>query len=156
VPVIKVTYEFGRLYLGNKMVGKDGLNAAWFDETAARLRKIPGVTEVFNPAEQDRTTGFKPEEFTGKTFDELAAAGFDRRAALLSDWTWIGKFSNGMVVGPDWDRPPASTGTISEIACHQSLFLPVWPDKIFFANYEDPEWLLNSPLAQLPSFRYLI
>ncbi len=151
--MIHVTHEFGRLYLGNKMVGKNGLNSAWFDETTRRLRATPGVTEVFNPAEQDRTTGFKPEEFHGKTFEELAAAGFDRRAALLSDWTWIGKVSNGMVVGPDWETSP---GTISEIACHQALFLPVWPAKIFFEMHHDPEWLLKSPLAQLPSFRYML
>ena len=122
-----------RIYLGNKMVGKDALNSGWFDAAAAKLRVLGN--EVFNPAEHDRNMGFEPKDFKGRTFEELAASGFDRRAALLADWTWIGHNSEGMVAGPDWMNSP---GTLSEIVCHQALFLPVWEYDVFLEHHDDP------------------
>jgi hypothetical protein len=116
------------------MVGKDGLNSGWFDAAAAKLRSMGH--EVFSPADHDRKMGFEPKDFKGRTFDDLAASGFDRRAALLADWTWIGHNSEGMVAGPDWMNSP---GTLSEIVCHQALFLPVWEYDAFVNFYGDDE-----------------
>lgn len=123
-----VTPIFGNLYLGNKMVGIRQFNFPWFDETAEFLRRVPGVVSVFNPAERDRDTGFYPAPDSMGTFEEMAEDNFSRRVALGVDWAWIADFSDGMVIGPDWLK---STGTISEIACHQALGLPVWEFKNF-------------------------
>lgn len=115
--------SFGNLYLGNKMVGIPYFNTPWFDKTAERLRAVPGVDSVFNPADEDRNAGFDPMLCPNGTAEEAEANGFNRRAALSADWWWIATYSNGMVAGPDWLN---STGTVSEIACHQALGLPVW------------------------------
>ena len=124
-----------KLYLGNKMVGIRQFNFPWFDVAAATLRSFPSVAEVFNPAERDRQDGFYPNRECLGTLEESVAAGFSRRDALLTDWTWIGKNSDGMIAGPDWMD---STGTISEIACHQALGLPVWEFGVFSQNWDKP------------------
>lgn len=119
---MKTRVKFGNLYLGNKMSGLPFFNAPWFDSTAARLRTVTDG-QVFNPAEWDRLRGFDPMKCPGGTIEEAAEAGFNLREALQSDWEWIARYSNGLVIGPDWST---SKGTISEIACHQALGLPVW------------------------------
>jgi hypothetical protein len=111
-----------RMYLANKMAGLPEFNFPWFDAAAASLRSIPLVTDVFNPAEEDRKYGFDAKGLAGNE-DEAIARGFDRRRTLGLDWAWIAANSDGCVVGPDW---PRSMGTKSEIACHQALGLPVW------------------------------
>lgn len=115
--------SLGNLYLGNKMVGIPYFNAPWFDKTAIHIRALPGVAAVFNPADEDRRSGFDPMLCPNGSAEEGKAGGFDRRRALGADWLWISTYSNGLVVGPDWI---SSTGTVSEIACHQALGLPVW------------------------------
>jgi hypothetical protein len=67
------------------------------------------------------------------TAEEAIAAGFDLRVALASDWQWIAENSTGLIIGPDWS---SSKGTISEIACHQALGLPVWEWAIFKKIFE--------------------
>lgn len=107
-----------RLYIGNKMVGKENFNEEWFDQTAFMLRSMGH--EVFSPAERDRGAGM----VLAGTDGSLEAVGpMARRECLRADWDWIGQHSEGMVVGPDWLDSP---GTISEMACHFGLYLPVW------------------------------
>lgn len=125
-----------RIYLANKMVGIAEFNFPWFDESAAILRAIPLVTEVFNPAEEDRKQGFDATGLLG-TEEEAAAQGFDRRRTLGMDWAWIAARSEGCVVGPQWYR---SSGARSEVACHQALGLPVW-------NFEDFLYYWDKGLA---------
>ena len=125
-----------RLYLGNKMSGVSYFNAPWFDATAAELLAFGTVLEVFNPAQHDRDTGFDPMCCPGGTPAEARAAGFDVARALRDDWTWISRRSDGLVIGPDWWRSP---GTISEIACHQALRLPVWELDAFRASWACPD-----------------
>lgn len=120
-----------RLYLGEKMVGLPFFNAPWFDATADTLRKMPGVTDVFNPADHDREQGFEPMNCPHGTAEEASEHGFDRHAALKADWSWIADNSDGLVIGPLWKT---STGTISEIACHQALGLPVWESEAFLSG----------------------
>lgn len=117
-----------KLYLGNKMVGIRQFNFPWFDAAAAELRVLSLVTEVFNPAERDREVGFYPAEDCMGTVEDMAELHFSRRAALATDYAWICEYSDGMDAGPDWWK---STGTISEIAVHQALGLPVWEHHIF-------------------------
>lgn len=121
--------EFGHLYLGNKMAGKPYFNAPWFDLAAYEMRQIPGVQNVFNPADEDRKYGFEPMKCPDGSEEEARTMGFDRRRSLETDWKWIAQSSSGLVIGPDW---PESPGTISEIACHQALGLPVWESSNFF------------------------
>jgi hypothetical protein len=135
-----------KLYLGNKMVGIPYFNAPWFDETAAILRRMHGVTEVFNPADHDRAQGFDPMKCPHGTAEEAEAMGFVRRRALRDDWTWIAENSDGLVVGPSWQ---SSTGTISEVACHQALGLPVWDSSVFMSGYRKTIPRLIQPRAVL-------
>lgn len=121
-----------KLYLGNKMMGVPFFNAPWFDACAAVLRKLPGIETVFNPADHDREMDFEPLTCPDGSREEAAAAGFEPRAALCADWSWIATYSDGQVVGPQWNDSP---GTISEIACHQALRLPVWEFDVFVANW---------------------
>jgi hypothetical protein len=123
-----------RLYLGNKMVGIRQFNFPWFDAVAAELRALSMVTEVFNPAERDREVGFYPAEDCLGTVEDMAELHFSRRAALATDYAWICDHSDGMVAGQDWMK---STGTISEIAIHQALGLPVWETGVFMAYWDD-------------------
>ena len=111
------------LYLGNKMSGVPYFNAPWFDRITEELRAMSTVGMVFNPAQHDREMGFDPMSCPTGSMTEARAAGFSSRHALDADWHWIAVHSNGMVAGPQWRDSP---GTISEIACHQALRLPVW------------------------------
>jgi len=140
---VKTLATFGNLYLGNKMTEMPFFNTPWFDETAAKLRKVPGTGQIFNPAEWDRMRGFDPMKCPRGSIEEAREAGFDLRSALGSDWEWIAKYSNGLIIGPDW---ATSKGTISEIACHQALTLPVWEERDFFRciDVNDPHALFQS------------
>jgi hypothetical protein len=126
------------LYLGNKMLEKPYFNAPWFDGAAAVLRRISDVRLVFNPAEHDRANGFEPLNCPNGSAAEAEVAGFNRRETLRADWSWIAKFSNSMIVGPEWME---STGAKSEVACHHALGLPVWEYRDFVLNWKDPDAL---------------
>lgn len=146
--------QFGNLYLGNKMTRIPFFNAPWFDATAAQLRRVPGVDSVFSPADHDRELGLDP--MLCPTGDPEEAAVFDVPAGkcLKDDLDWIAEFSNGMVVGPEWWTSP---GTVTEIAFHQALHLPVWgwqafKDAIELNDYDHlikPEWKFPSLLNSL-------
>lgn len=129
----KCYYSYNHLYLGNKMTGRPFFNAPWFDASAAVLLSFPTVATVFNPAEHDRRMGFEPMHCPNGTPEESREAGFEPRKALGDDWMWIADFSDGLIVGPEWHDSP---GTISEIACHQALKLPVWEYSVFCAYWD--------------------
>lgn len=137
-----------KIYIGNKMMGIRQFNFPWFDDAAFSLRKL-GI-EVFNPAERDRKAGFYPATDCMGTVEDMEALNFSRRGALAVDWAWIAANSDGMVAGPDWRK---STGTVSEIACHQALGLPVWEFDVFVRNYVSarisPEIYALPPLLEL-------
>lgn len=134
-----------RIYLANKMAGIAEFNFPWFDACAVTLRSIPVVTDVFNPAEEDRKYGFDATGLTGSE-EEAVARGFDRRRTLGLDWAWIAANSDACVVGPLW---AASMGTKSEIACHQALGLPVWEFVDFIYNWDCPIVLEKLRLPEL-------
>lgn len=112
-----------KVYLGNKMSGMPFFNAPWFDKAADRIRQFENVSMVFNPADRDRERGFEPMSCPTGSFEEAQKAGFVLRDALHDDYAWITRNSDGLVVGSQWRDSP---GTISEIAVHQALRLPVW------------------------------
>lgn len=126
-------YQKNSVYLGNKMTGKPFFNAPWFDASAAVLLSFPTVQCVFNPAQHDRDMGFEPMNCPDGSAAEGKAAGFEPREALGADWAWIARDSDALIVGPDWHDSP---GTISEIACHQALRLPVWEYQVFCAYWD--------------------
>ena len=109
--------------------------------TAARLKQVQGVRSVFNPADEDRKYGFELLNCPEGSMEEAEKFGFNRRHTLMLDWSWIAERSNGMVVGPLWEK---STGAISEVHCHQALGLPVWSERDFFwcVNSGKSDWLL--------------
>lgn len=150
--------RFGYIYIGNKMSGIPFFNAPWFDETAGELRAMRDegwLIDVFNPADEDRARGFEPMNCPEGTMEEAQASGFVLRSALGADWAYIAEYSDGLIVGPDWAKSP---GTISEIACHQALRLPVWEWQHFRSamNNGMPDLLLEENW-QFPSLtKYLI
>jgi hypothetical protein len=139
-----------KLYLGNKMSGIPYFNAPWFDTAAAFLMTLPHVDEVFNPAQHDRDMGFDPMQCPNGSPEEAKAAGFEVHKALKADWSWIADHSDGLIVGPDWYNSP---GTMSEVACHQALRLPVVEYMAYMSAWDDPEllsevtlpWLIDTP-----------
>ena len=138
-------YQRNSLYLGNKMTGVPFFNAPWFDASAAVLLTIPTVGYVFNPAKHDRDMGFEPMNCPRGSSEEARSAGFSAREALAADWSWIAKSSDGLIVGPSWHESP---GTLSEIACHQALRLPVWEYSVFCA-YWDKDHLFDLVLPPI-------
>jgi hypothetical protein len=111
------------VYIGNKMNGVPFFNVPWFDQAEATLLSFPAIRSVFNPAQNDRAMGFDPMLCPNGSSEEALAAGFDLRTALGIDWCWIADNSEALVIGPLWRT---SKGTLSEIACHQALNLPVF------------------------------
>ena len=147
--------HFGNLYLGNKMTGVPYFNAPWFDSMAEKLRAVPGVVSVFNPAQHDRDLGLDPMLCPNGSIEEARSFNVPAGKCLYDDLTWIYEFSNGMVTGPDlW----TSSGTITEVAFHQALGLPVWEADVFFDAHSPEDWSIGvealfNPIYQLPSLR---
>lgn len=108
-----------RLYLAGPMTGIEHFNFPAFDAAAEKLR-FAGHT-VFNPAENDRDSGF---EGIGTSGDprEAAASGFNLREALKQDLSWICDHAEGVALLPGWSQ---SKGATAEIALAQALGIPV-------------------------------
>jgi hypothetical protein len=123
------------IYLSNKMTGIPYFNAPWFDKVTAELRALPATGEVFNPADHDRENGFEPMSCPTGTLEEAFRNGFKQIDALVSDWVWIGRIADCVVVGPDWHD---SKGAISEMACAQAIGKPVYEYGPFLAAWDKP------------------
>jgi hypothetical protein len=149
------TYQQNTLYLANKMSGIPHFNAPWFDATAKMLLTFPTVTGVFNPAQHDRDMGFNPALCPLGVSEEMEVQGFDFKKALAADYSWICDNSDGLIIGPRW---PDSPGTISEIAVHQALGLPVWELKTFCQYWNDDNLYQLSlpPIMKLGSYGSII
>jgi hypothetical protein len=128
------------IYLANKMQGIPYFNAPWFDESAAKLRALPGVKDVFNPVEHDRNIGFEPMSCPTGELEEAYQHGFSLKDALVADWTWIGTKADCVVLGPDWWN---SKGAISEAACIQALRKPAFEFDVFLEHYANDDILLR-------------
>lgn len=106
-----------RLYISGPMRGVENFNYPAFD-AAQRHLENQGHT-CFNPAQQDRLRGFN---FMGMAGDEdLTAYGFDIKAALLEDLTWIAQTAEAVVMLPGWRY---SKGAMAEVYLAKAIFLP--------------------------------
>lgn len=111
-----------RVYLAGPMTGIPHFNYPAFDAAAALLRTDGHI--VFNPAEHDRTV-HGGKDISNPTGDAEQAArefGFDRRAALKADLTWICDNAQAIALLPGWER---SSGACAENALAYALRLDV-------------------------------
>lgn len=72
---------------------------------------------VFNPARRDTDKGFDPTHMEG-TQEELDNAGFDLRAALVADTTFIAGVATAIYLLPGWSK---SSGARAEAALLQAI-----------------------------------
>lgn len=110
-----------RIYLAGPMTGIPFFNYPAFDAAAAKLR-ADGHT-VFNPAEHDKAMfGKDISNATGSAEQAAAEHGFDRRAALKADLSWICDNACTIALLPGWSR---SSGACAEKALADALGLTI-------------------------------
>jgi len=103
------------------MTGIPHFNYPAFNSAAAALR-FEGHT-VFNPAEQDiEMFGKDISNPTGDAAQATADHGFDRRAALKADLSWICDNAEAIALLPGWEK---SSGANAERALAVALGLEV-------------------------------
>lgn len=105
-----------KIYLAGPMTGLPNYNFPAFDAAAAQLRALGH--EVFSPAENDRDNGYDP---TGSNGHDAAEHGFDLRAALKDDLSWICDHAQAVALLPGWVR---SKGANAEVALAVALGIP--------------------------------
>lgn len=114
-----------KVYIAGPMRGKPAFNFPAFDEASEWLRAQGH--EVFSPADHDRESGFDPSSMAGD--ENLAALGFDLRAALAADLAWITTEADAVYLLPGWET---SSGARAELAAAAALGL--------LAATGDAEW----------------
>ena len=108
-----------RVYLAGPMTNIPHSNYPAFNAAAAKLR-AEGC-EVFNPAEHDIATYGKDISNPDGDADKATADhGFDRRAALKADLSWICDNAEAIALLPGWER---SSGARAERALAEALGL---------------------------------
>lgn len=110
------TGEVARVFLAGPMSGYPEWNFPAFDAAARVLRRHDLI--VFNPAERDRATGFDPTGMTGT--EDLAAVGFDLRAAMRDNLAWLCEHADAVALLDGWERSP---GALAEVAVARALKL---------------------------------
>lgn len=110
-----------KIYLAGPMTGIPHFNYPAFNSAAAALR-FEGH-EVFNPAEHDiETFGKDISNPDGCAVKAAAEHGFDRRAALKADLSWICDHAEAIALLPGWEK---SSGANAERALAVALSLEV-------------------------------
>lgn len=110
-----------KIYLAGPMTGIPFFNYPAFDAAASILRA--DGHEVFNPADHDREMfGGDISNETGSAEQSAADHGFDRRAALKADLSWICDNAEGIAMLPGWEK---SSGANAEIALSRALSLEI-------------------------------
>lgn len=110
-----------RIYLAGPMTGIPFFNYPAFDAAATELRAAGH--EVFNPAEHDKVMfGKDISNATGSAEQAAAEHGFDRRAALKADLSWICDHACTIALLPGW---ASSSGARAEKALADALGLDV-------------------------------
>lgn len=110
-----------RIYLAGPMTGIPHFNYPAFHAAAAGLR-AEGHT-VFNPAEHDTEMfGKDISNPTGCAEQAVRDHGFDRRAALKADLSWICDNAEAIALLPGWER---SSGANAELALAKALGVEV-------------------------------
>lgn len=110
-----------RVYLAGPMTNIPHFNYPAFNAAAASLREEGH--EVFNPAEHDIATfGKDISNATGNAEQATTEHGFDRRAALKADLSWICDHAEAIALLPGWEM---SSGATAELALANALDLKV-------------------------------
>lgn len=108
-----------RVYLAGPMSGIPHFNYPAFHAAAAELRAAGH--EVFNPAEHDiETYGKDISNPDGSAEQAAAEHGFDRRAALKVDLSWICEHAEAIALLPGWEK---SSGARAEWALASAIGL---------------------------------
>lgn len=111
-----------KIYLAGPMTGIPHFNYPAFAAEAARLRAAGHY--VFNPAEADTEKhGSDISNPAGCVETAARDHGFDRRAALKEDLSWICDEAEALVFLPGWQD---STGAFAERALALAIGLPVY------------------------------
>lgn len=126
-----------RIYVSGPMRSIKQFNFPAFFSAERELRAAGH--EVFNPARHDMDNGFDPADMTGN--ENLAATGFDLRAALGTDLAYITANADAVAVLPGWEN---SAGAKAEVATAEALGLLVGEVRAF------------TPSSGLVDSRYLI
>lgn len=141
------------VYLAGPMTGVLHYNYEAFAEMTENLR-MQGFF-VFNPAEQDISSGFNPIGcHGGESKAELKEKGFDLRKALAADLDFIAQAADIVAVLPGWE---GSKGVAAEIALADALGLPVVKAESLFcdAKWSDVEYdLLRDAEIPQPKVTY--
>lgn len=101
-----------RIYLAGPMTGIPYFNYPAFNDAAAKLRAEGH--EVFNPAEHDIATyGKDISNPAGDAGVAAAEHGFDRRAVLKADLSWICDNADAIALLPGWQASPGATAELA-------------------------------------------
>jgi nucleoside 2-deoxyribosyltransferase len=107
-----------RIYIAGPMRDYPRNNFPAFDVVAKALRDV--CHHVFSPAERDRKMYGEEVEFM--TQEQAKTVGFDIRAALKADLSWICDHAEGLAMLPGWEM---STGARAEWALAVALGLDI-------------------------------
>jgi hypothetical protein len=119
-----------KVYVAGPMRGIPDFNFPAFDAAAARLRAL-GLT-VCNPSERDREEhGDDVGKSATGNLDDIAHTGFDLRATLSWDLSWIARNADAIAVLDGWEN---SSGARAEVALAHALGLIVAPVDAFDAD----------------------
>jgi hypothetical protein len=112
-----------KVYLAGPMRGIPEFNFPAFAAATAQLRAAG--YEVFSPAEKDiEKHGLDVNKSATGNLDDIKASGFNLRATLLLDLTWIAENADGIVVLPGWEN---SKGANAEVALAKAINLNEFP-----------------------------
>lgn len=110
-----------KIYVAGPMSGIPHFNYPAFNAATTAFREQGHI--VFNPAEHDiETFGKDISNATGCTVTAAKEHGFDRRAALKADLTWICENATAIALLPGWKK---STGACAEHALAVALGLEI-------------------------------
>lgn len=106
------------IYIAGPMTGIPYYNVHLFDAAARMLIKSFEFDDICNPADIDREI-YGPDFFEKcPTGTEGAELGFDIRAALKEDLSWICDHATHMAMLPGWEK---SSGANAEHALAKAL-----------------------------------
>lgn len=105
-----------RIYLSGPMTGYPMYNFPAFDFAATKLRALPGVEDVFSPADNDRKYGLNGDP--SKPFPP----GVTVRTLLKDDTAYICDKATAIAMLPGWENSP---GANAEHALAKALGLTI-------------------------------
>lgn len=106
-----------KIYLSGPMTGYPLYNFPAFDYAAAKLRDMPGVSDVFSPADNDRKYGLMGEP------EKPFPPGVTVRTLLKDDTAYICDHADVVAMLPGWEK---SAGATAEKALAKAIGLTTW------------------------------